>query len=104
MTSENMLDFYTQLGFEEIEIADSPPAFFWETEADGDYILVTDTEGAIPSTVKQPIIVAFYDASDRFQWSTSFKNSYLFRDIWDAATTANDKLRSLQEYRKQNEL
>lgn len=104
MTVENILDFYTQLGFEEIEIQDSPPAFFWETEENGDYILVTDEDGALPSAVKQPITVAFYDAGDRFQWSTGFKNSFLFRDLWNAAPAATDKLHSLQEYRKQNEL
>lgn len=103
MSTENIEDFYESLGFEETEIEDNLTTFGWDNTADDNYALVTNDEGKMPESVKQNIIFAYYSAEGSFLWSVSFKNSYIFKDIWSGATTADSKLDAVQKHRASNE-
>jgi hypothetical protein len=100
MNAAAVTDFYKPLGFEETEIEDSLMALACEFNTDGHYGLITDEDGAIPASVKQPIVFAYYTPEGSFLWSTSFKNSYLFQDIWSEEQTPEQNLAALQNYRK----
>jgi hypothetical protein len=99
MSKVSPKDFFQALNFEETEIEDKLMALSCEFE-DGSYGLITDEEGALPESVNQPIVFAYYTPEDSFLWSTSFKNSYIFKDIWSAEQTAEQNLAALLKYRE----
>jgi hypothetical protein len=103
MINESVMDFYQGLGFEETEIEDRLMALTCEFNVDGNYGLITDEDGAIPKSVKQPIVFAYYTPEGSFLWSTSFKNSYLFKDIWSGEQTPAQNIEALQKYREGKE-
>ena len=96
MTTENYLDFYESLGFEEIEIEDGLTALCFETSSDGNYALLTNEEGDLPENLRQAVIFAYYTSDGSFQWSTSFKNSYLLKELWASSETPEDKLSAIR--------
>lgn len=100
---QEIMEFYSALGFEEVEVEDNLTAFFLETDDTGSYVLVTDDEGELPATIKQKVIFASYTAAGSFQWSVSFKNSYLFREEWLRHEAVAEKLTALLAYREENE-
>lgn len=102
--SENVMDFYETLGFEEGDIEDNLTALFYEIDADGEYALVTDDDGAMLKSLNQPVIFACYSADGALQWSASFKNSLAFKEIWTEAETAEQKFAAIHQYREKNEL
>lgn len=102
--SENVMEFYETLGFEEIDIEDGYTAFFYEVDNEGTYALITDEDGALPKSLKQRIIFACYNSEDAYIWSASFKNSYILQEIWSKSEAINDKLNAIQKHRKDNEI
>lgn len=92
MSDETVLGFYEALGFEETDIEDGLTGLFFELDPQGSYALISNEEGAIPESLKQAVIFAFYTPEGAFQWSASFKNSYVFKDIWSKAQTSQQKL------------
>ena len=100
VSGEAVLDFYESLGFEETDIEDDLTALYFETDPQGSYVLMTNEEGAIPETLKQAVIFACYTPEGAFQWSASFKNSYVFRDIWSGAQTPQEKLDAVGKRRE----
>ena len=100
MSNENVLDFYEDLDFEEAEIEERLTALFFEIAPDANYALITDEAGAIPETLKKPIIFTYYTPAGAFLWSTGFKNSHLFRDVWDTAKTPEKKIESVEQHRE----
>lgn len=98
MSDENVMDFYKTLGFEEIEIEDGLTALSFEVSPEENYALLTDEEGSIPTSLRQIIVFAYYTPEGAFLWSTSFKNSYLFQEIWSEADTPEHKLTAMQKY------
>ena len=100
---DNVLSFYQELGFEEIDIEDNLTALFIETGEDGSYALLTDDNGEMPKQLRQTVFFACYSAAGAFQWSASFKNSFLFKDTWLRSDTITDKLEALRLHREQNE-
>lgn len=105
MSSENVLDFYKELGFEEIDVEDGLTAFFIETASDGSYALLTDDNGVMPLHLRKVVVVfACYSSAGAFLWSSSFKNSFLFKDIWLQAEDIAGKLAAIKLHREQNEI
>lgn len=97
MQEESVLVFFQALGFEEIEIEDSLTALSVEYSSDGSYALLTDDEGNKPETLKQSLIFAFYSPEGAYQWSTSFKNAYTFKDTWLQGETIMDKCQAVRQ-------
>lgn len=100
MSDENILDFYEGLGFEETAIEDGLTALSFEIDPQGSYVLLTDEEGAVPETLRQTVVFACYTPEGAFQWSASFKNSYVFKDIWSESQTTEQKLDAIQKRRE----
>jgi len=104
MSDENLMDFYASLGFEEAEVEDGLDALFFELTPDGSYVLITTEDGTIPENLRVAVIFACYSPEGSFLWSASFKNSYVFRDIWSQETTAEQKLNAVLKHRDANSL
>jgi hypothetical protein len=100
MDTETLQEFYQSLGFEEITVEDGYTAFFYELSPEGMYALVTDEDGAIPQTLKQRVIFAAYSPEGAFRWSTGFKNSYLLKECWETAQTAEGKFAAVENLLK----
>lgn len=100
---QEVMEIYSALGFEEIEVEDNLTALFLETDESGNYVLITDEEGELPATLKQKVILAYYTAEGSFQWSVSFKNSYLFREEWLRHEALAERLAAMLAYREENE-
>lgn len=99
MTTDSMTDFFAALGFEEVEIEDNLTVLGIDADSDGNYILLTDEEGALPATLRQRIVLAYYTADGAYQWSVGFKNAFLFKDTWSSGDDLTAKLAVLQQYR-----
>lgn len=100
MSNDTVLDFYEQLGFEEAEVDDGLTSLFLETDTDGSYVLITDEDGAIPATLKQAVVLAFYSPEGSYEWSATFKNSQLFKDNWSSDLSTEEKLAAIQTSRE----
>lgn len=100
MSDENVLDFYHSLGFEEADIEDGQTALFCELDAPGNYALLTDTEGAVPATLQQPVVFACYTTDGAFLWSVGFKDSNAFKAVWNDVGTPAQKLEAVRKYRE----
>jgi hypothetical protein len=100
LSSENVMDFYETLGFEETEIEDKLTALCFEDDSADNYALLTGEDGSIPTSLKQVVIFACYTAEGAYEWSTSFKNSYVFKDIWQGSPATEAKFVAVREYGK----
>ena len=100
MSNDTVLDFYEQLGFEEAEVDDGLTALFLEADTDGSYVLITDEDGAIPATLKQAVVLAFYSPEGSYEWSATFKNSQIFKDNWSSGLSTEEKLAAIQTSRE----
>jgi hypothetical protein len=103
VSENNVLDFYQTLGFEETDIEDGLTALLFELGPIGSYALLTDDDGSIPVSLKQPIVFACYTTDGAFLWSVGFKNSHAFKEIWAAGQTPEQKLAAVQNYRKSSD-
>lgn len=103
MNTENLLEFYQALGFEEIDIEDGLTALFIETAPDESYALITDDNGSIPDQLRKTVVFACYSPAGSFLWSASFKNSFLFKDIWLQSEDIAGKLAAIRLHREQNQ-
>lgn len=90
-----IMEYYESLDFEETEIEDGLTALAFEFSQDGSYALLTNEDGAIPENLKQRIIFAYYTHDGAFQWSISFKNSYVFKDVWTESQSPDHKLNTM---------
>ena len=97
MNNTEVIGHYGPLGFEETEIVDGPPALIFESSPGGSYALLTDEEGAIPQSLRVPVIFAFYTPDDVFQWSVGFKNSYLFAEAWSETAAPEQKIEAIRQ-------
>lgn len=95
---ENVLAFLQELGFEEIDIEDGLTALAVEFEPDGDYALITNSEGLLPETLKQSLVFACYTAEGAYQWSASFKNAAAFKNIWSSGESLAQKCEAVRQY------
>jgi hypothetical protein len=100
----NIMEFYEELGFEEIEIEDGLTALFFEIDPEGSYVLLTDDDGDVPQSLKQPLVLACYTAEGAFEWSATFKSSPVFKEIWTVAPAPAEKLAAVQKYRESKQI
>jgi len=98
-TSQNM-DFFAALGFEEIDIEDGLTALCYEETPEGEYVLITNEEGTLPHSLEVPLMLAGYSSEGAFLWSTGFKNSAQFKEIWSSAETYAEKIEKVQAHRR----
>lgn len=101
--NDSIIEFYETLAFEETETDDGFTALSCETDQEGNYVLVTDDDGSMISSLDQPLLFTYYTAEGSFQWSTGFKNSYLFKDYWSKADLAEEKLKIIRDFRDNKE-
>ncbi len=101
--SDNVIDSYETLGFEETEIEDGFTALSCEIDPEGNYALLTNDEGTMPANLKQPVLFSYYTTDGSFQWSTGFKNFFVFKEYWSQAETAKEKLAVVWKYRESKE-
>ncbi|MDR3564396.1 MAG: hypothetical protein P4N59_23575 [Negativicutes bacterium] len=99
MSDDNLLAFYEDLGFEMIDIEDDLSALSFDLDQSGNYALVTNEEGSMPESLREIILFACYTPEGSFLWSTSFRNSYLFKEAWDTGATPEEKLVAIQKHR-----
>lgn len=102
--SNEVLEYYQNLNFTETEIEDGLTALAFDFAHDESYTLLTTEEGTLPTGLKQPVLLTYYSPEGAFQWSVSFKNAYVFKDIWSAAIDPEHKLAAVLEYRASREL
>ena len=101
--SDNLLEFYQALGFEETEIDDGQMVLGIELTPEGAYALLTDAEGLMPKNPKQEVIFAYYTPEDSYLWSASFKNSTVFKELWNQSPTTETKLATIVKHREANQ-
>lgn len=102
MTTDNVMEFFVDLGFEETDIEDGLTALSFELDEEGNYALITDENGGVPQTLRQVLVFACYSSEGAYLWSASFKNSYLFQETWSENPEVDQKLLSIQKYRETN--
>ena len=98
--NQAVMDFYGELGFEETQIEEGLTALCFEISPEENYGLITNDNGNIPETLREPIIFACYTQAGSFLWSTSFKNSYLVQETWTKEQELHKKFEAVKEYRK----
>lgn len=102
--SDSIVRFYEALGFEETEIEDNLVVMGIELSAEGDYALITDDNGIMPTNLNQSVTFACYTPNDSYLWNASFKNSTVFKEVWESATSIEEKLAAIRKHREANEL
>lgn len=98
MQEENVLEFFQSLGFEEIDIEDGLTALSVEFAPAGNYALITNEEGTLPEKLRQNLIFAYYTPEGAYQWSTGFKNAYIFNEIWSTGESLDQKCNAVLQY------
>ena len=101
--SDNLLEFYQSLGFEETEMEDGQIVLGIELTPEGAYALLTDAEGLMPKKSVQEITFAYYASNDSFQWSANFKNPTVFKELWNQSPTTETKLAAIVKHREANQ-
>lgn len=93
--------FYDNLGFELVEI-DDKEVLFLELHELGDYAVVSDDEGNIPTDLENPVIWSVYDENDSFQWSVTLESSQVVKALFDRLDDIDEVLDELKELRLEN--
>ena len=97
--NQAVLEFFTALGFEEIPIEEGLSGLSFEDGPDGEYALITNEDGLLPTSLEAPLLIAFYTPQGSFLWSTGFKNAAQFQATWLPGTTYAEKLQATQQHR-----
>ena len=58
--NQAVLEFFTALGFEEIPIEEGLSGLSFEDGPDGEYALITNEDGLLPTSLETPLLIAFY--------------------------------------------
>ena len=95
-----ILDFFEEFDFEEVEIEDGMTALFIEINEESEYGLITDDDGNLPKSLKNPIVFACYNPDGAFQWSSTFKTAEAFKAVWSAAASLPEKFEAVRKFRK----
>lgn len=98
---QNVLDYFSGLGFIEIPIEDELTAWSYEYGPDGEYALITDEDGLPPNSLELPLVLAFYTPEGSYLWSTGFKNAAQFQEVWSRGDDYAAKQQAAQEHRDQ---
>lgn len=100
MTGENIVEFYQALGFEATELEDGSAELFFVLDQEGKYATLTDDNGTMPQNLQQPVIFACYTPNDSFLWSTGFKSSFQFQELWSSGQTLTEKKDAVVKHRE----
>ncbi|HWR40770.1 MAG TPA: hypothetical protein VN611_14850 [Patescibacteria group bacterium] len=82
MAKQDVIAYYNEDKFYEGDIEDGLTALLYERDEDGDYVIITDSNGGFPENLDQEIIFAYYREDGTFLWSVTFETSREFREIW----------------------
>ena len=99
--NQAILDYFIELGFEEIPIEEGLSALSFEESPEGEYALITDEDGSVPESLEAPLMLACYTEKGAFLWSTGFKNAAQFKEIWSSGNTYAEKLAAAQRHREE---
>ena len=100
LENQAILDYFYELGFEEIPIEEGLSALSFEEMPEGEYALITNEDGNLPEALNIPLMLACYTAKGAFLWSTGFKNAAQFKEVWSHGKTYNEKLQAAQHHRE----
>ena len=106
MDTDTVQQEFENIGFEIVEV-DERDVLLYELsdgseEEAGQYAIVSDDDGRIPTSTDTPIIVSVYDDNDTFQWSVTLPNGDELKDLFLRVESAEELLDTLQEIRQEN--
>ena len=106
MDTDTVQQEFENIGFEIVEV-DERDVLLYELsdgseEEAGQYAIVSDDDGRIPTSMHTPIIVSVYDDNDTFQWSVTLPNGDELKDLFLRVESAEELLDTLQEIRQEN--
>lgn len=106
MDTDTVQQEFENIGFEIVEV-DERDVLLYELsdgseEEAGQYAIVSDDDGRIPTSMDMPIIVSVYDDNDTFQWSVTLPNGDELKDLFLRVESAEELLDTLQEIRQEN--
>ena len=106
MDTDTVQQEFENIGFEIVEV-DERDVLLYELsdgseEEGGQYAIISDDDGRIPTSMDMPIIVSVYDDNDTFQWSVTLPNGDELKDLFLRVESAEDLLDTLQEIRQEN--
>ena len=106
MDTDTVQQEFENIGFEIVEV-DERDVLLYELsdgseEEAGQYAIVSDDDGRIPTSMDTPIIVSVYDDNDTFQWSVTLPNGDELKDLCLRVESAEELLDTLQEIRQEN--
>ena len=106
MDTDTLQQEFENIGFEIGEV-DERDVLLYELsdgseEEAGQYAIVSDDDGRIPTSMDTPIIVSVYDDNDTFQWSVTLPNGDELKDLFLRVESAEELLDTLQEIRQEN--
>lgn len=99
--NQAILDYFIELGFEEIPIEEGLTALSFEEGPEGDYALITNEDGSLPESLEAPLMLAFYSSKGAFLWSTGFKNAAQFLELWSQGETYAEKRKAAERHREE---
>ena len=97
---------FEDIGFEIVEV-DERDVLLYELsdgseEEDGQYAIISDEDGRIPTAMDTPVIVSVYDDNDAFQWSVTLPNGEELKELFLRVESAEELLDTLQDIRNEN--
>ena len=106
MDTDTVQQEFENMGCEIVEV-DERDVLLYELsdgseEEAGQYSIVSDDDGRIPTSMDTPIIVSVYDDNDTFQWSVTLPNGDELKDLFLRVESAEELLDTLQEIRQEN--
>ena len=106
MDTDTVQQEFESIGFEIVEV-DERDVLLYELsdgseEEAGQYAIVSDDDGRIPTSMDTPIIVSVYDDNDTFQWSVTLPNGDELKDLFLRVESAEELLDTLQDIRHEN--
>lgn len=104
MDYDESLSLFENLGFEIAQIDDQDVLFvdLSDVEDEGNYAVVTDMDGNMPSNLIDPIMWSVYDVNDMFQWSVTVEKPRYLKELFEESDTLEDVLMSLRNLREDN--
>lgn len=106
MDTDTVQQEFEDIGFEIVEV-DERDVLLYELsdgseEEDGQYAIISDEDGRIPTAMDTPVIVSVYDDNDAFQWSVTLPNGKELKELFLRVESAEELLDTLQDIRNEN--
>lgn len=91
----NILTFFQDLGFVELEFAEEPTALAIEGDDDS-FAVISDLEGKMPTSLEQALMFAAYAADGTYLWSREFSSAGQFKQCWPTTGSYSHKITALK--------